>query len=72
MNSSPLSEKLCSQQINDLIEQYEEPEQARQFLREAGVIDENGDLMPPFQKLSEKTERPLDEWRSEGRGALFF
>ena len=72
MNSSRLSEKLCSQQINDLIERYKEPEQARQFLREAAIIDENGDLTPPYQKPSEKTEGPLDEWRSEGRGALFF
>ncbi len=71
-NNSPLSEKLCSQQINDLIERYSEPEQARQFLINAGIIDANGDLMPPYQKPPEKTQGPLDEWRSEGRGALFF
>jgi hypothetical protein len=71
-NNSPLSEKLCSQQINDLIERYSEPEQARQFLMNAGIIDANGDLTPPYQKPPEKTQGPLDEWRSEGRGALFF
>ena len=47
--NSPSSERLCSQQINDLIERYKEPEQARQFLIGAGIIDENGDLMPPYQ-----------------------
>jgi hypothetical protein len=38
----------------------------------AGIIDENGDLMPPYQKPPEESEGPLAEWRSEGRGALFF
>ena len=71
-NNSPSSEKLCSQQINDLIEKYKDPEAARYFLIEAGIIDKNGDLMPPYQKPPEKTQGPLDEWRSEGRGALFF
>ncbi len=72
VNNSPSSERLCSQQINDLIEKYKEPEQARQFLMNAGIIDANGDLMPPYQKAPEKIQGPLDEWRSEGRGALFF
>ena len=35
-----------------LIERYKEPEQARQFLMGAGIIDENGDLMPPYQNTS--------------------
>jgi len=50
--NSQSSEKLYSQQINDLIERYSEPEQARQFLIRAGIIDENGDLMPPYQNTS--------------------
>jgi hypothetical protein len=52
VNNSQSSETLCSQQINDLIERYKEPEQARQFLMGAGIIDENGDLMPPYQNTS--------------------
>jgi hypothetical protein len=72
VNNSPSSEKLYSQQINDLIEKYKEPEQARQFLINAGIIDANGDLMSPCQKPPEKTQGALDEWRSEGRSALFF
>jgi hypothetical protein len=50
--NSQSSERLCSQQINDLIERYKEPEQARQFLMGAGIIDKNGDLMPPYQNTS--------------------
>jgi hypothetical protein len=71
-SNSLSSEKLCSQQINDLIERYSEPEQARQFLMNAGIIDANGDLMPPYQKPLEQPGDPVDEWRSEGRGVLFF
>ncbi len=72
VNNSQSLEKLCSQQINDLIEKYKDPEQARQFLRNAGIINENGDLMPLYQKPPEESEGLLDEWRSEGRGVLFF
>jgi hypothetical protein len=50
--NSQSSERLCSQQINNLIERYKEPEQARQFLVGAGIIDKNGDLMPPYQNTS--------------------
>jgi hypothetical protein len=69
VNNSPSSEKLCSQQIQRLIEEYSEPEKARQFLVNAGIIDEDGNLMPPYQP---DLQDELDKWRSEGRGALFF
>jgi len=36
----------------------------------AGIIDKDGNLMPPYQPDSQEDE--LDKWRSEGRGALFF
>ncbi len=49
MNNSLLSERLCSQQIQQLIEKYSEPEKAKQFLVNAGIIDEDGNLMPPYQ-----------------------
>jgi len=49
VNSSLSSEKLYSQQIDKLIEEYKEPEKARQFLMNAGIIDEDGNLMPPYQ-----------------------
>ena len=69
-NNSPSSEKLCSQQIEQLIEKYSEPEKAREFLVNAGIIDKDGNLMPPHQPPKEEDE--LDKWRSEGRGCLFF
>jgi hypothetical protein len=49
VNNSLLSERLCSQQIQQLIEKYSEPEKAKQFLVNAGIIDEDGNLMPPYQ-----------------------
>lgn len=68
--NSQSSERLCSQQINDLIEKYSEPEKAKEFLVNAGIIDKDGNLMPPYQPPKEDNE--LDKWRSEGRGCLFF
>ena len=70
VNNSLSSERLCSQQIQRLIEEYSEPEKARQFLMNAGIIDEDGNLMPPYQPITEEDD--VDKWRSEGRGCLFF
>jgi hypothetical protein len=69
VKNSPSSEKLCSQQIQRLIENYSEPEKAREFLVHASIIDKDGNLMPPYQP---DPQDELDKWRSEGRGALFF
>jgi hypothetical protein len=44
-------ERLCSQQIEKLIEDYKEPGKARQFLMDAGIIDADGNLMPPYQPI---------------------
>jgi hypothetical protein len=57
VNNSPSSERLCSQQIEKLIEDYKEPEKARQFLMGAGIIDEDGNLMPPYQPIEGVTSR---------------
>lgn len=54
MNNSPSSERLCSQQIQQLIENYSEPGKVKQFLVNAGIIDEDGNLMPPYQPDSQK------------------
>jgi hypothetical protein len=56
VNSSLSSERLCSQQIEKLIEDYKEPEKARQFLMDAGIIDADGNLMPPYQPADEPEE----------------
>jgi hypothetical protein len=53
VNNFLLSERLCSQQIQQLIEKYSEPEKAKQFLVNAGIIDEDGNLMPPYQPDSQ-------------------
>jgi hypothetical protein len=55
-NNSLSSERLCSQQIEQLIENYSEPEKAREFLVNAGIIDENGNLMPPYQPITEEND----------------
>jgi len=65
VNSFPLSEKLCSQQIEKLINDYKEPEKARQFLMDAGIIDADGNLMPPYQPVDEPEE-------PERLGRMFF
>jgi hypothetical protein len=65
VNNSPSSEKLCSQQIKKLINDYKEPEKARQFLMDAKIIDADGNLMPPYQ--------PVDEPEDPERlGRMFF
>jgi len=72
VNNSQSLDKLCSQRIDALIKKYEDPEAARYFLIEAGIIDVNGDLMPPYRKPPEESEGALTEWKSEGCGVLFF
>jgi hypothetical protein len=39
-----------------LIEKYSEPEKARQFLVNAGIIDKDGNLMPPYQPITEEND----------------
>ena len=68
MNNSQSLDKLCAQQINDLIEEYQDPEAAKYFLMETGIIDANGDLMPLYQPPTSS----LEEWRAEGRGVMYF
>jgi hypothetical protein len=74
VNSSPSSEKLCSQQIKDLIEKYKEPEEARKFLQDAGIIDEQGDLMPPYQPVNSTEGLDPDDKSDEPQrfSRLFF
>jgi hypothetical protein len=37
-----------------LIEKYSEPEKAREFLVNSGIIDKDGNLMPPYQPIAKK------------------
>jgi hypothetical protein len=74
VNSSPSSEKLCSQQIKDLIEKYKDPEEVRKFLQDAGIIDEQGDLMPPYQPVNSTEGLDPDDKSDEPQrfSRLFF
>ena len=50
--------KLTKKQVDGVIESLKDPEDARQFLREAGLIDENGKLAKPYRQ-PEKERKPL-------------
>jgi hypothetical protein len=44
-----MSIRLSKQQIEELLLQLNTKEKAREFLREAGIIDEYGNLTKPYQ-----------------------
>jgi hypothetical protein len=44
---------LSKQDIDDFLTEYNTPEKARKFLREAGFIDENNNLTKPYRKENE-------------------
>lgn len=46
--SGPLTREMVEQIINEI----DTPEKARQFLQDAGLLDENGDLAPPYRPES--------------------
>ena len=45
------SERLTGDQIKQLIKKLKCPEDAKRFLQEAGLIDENGELAEPYRPL---------------------
>lgn len=47
--------RLTRQQVDDFLDRYKDPADARRFLQEAGLIDANGDLAKPYRP------EPLDE-----------
>jgi hypothetical protein len=42
-------QRLTKQDIDDFLKEYNTPEKARKFLRDAGLIDENNNLTKPYQ-----------------------
>lgn len=44
-----MSNQLTPEQIESFLARYKDPADARRFLQEAGLIDENGDLTKPYQ-----------------------
>jgi hypothetical protein len=65
-------DKLSSEDIQRFLNRYRDPTDARRLLMEMGMIDEHGELTPPYKKPPEEPEEFLEQWRSEGRGVLFF
>ena len=43
--------QLTQQQVDALVERLKDPEDARRFLQEAGLIDENGELAKPYRPV---------------------
>jgi hypothetical protein len=46
--------RLTKQDIDNFLEEYNTQEKAREFLHEAGFIDENGKLTKPYRKENEE------------------
>lgn len=49
-------ERLTRQQVDDFLDRYKDPADARRFLQEAGLIDANGDLAKPHRPPPEFSE----------------
>ena len=43
--------QLTKQQIDALVARLKAPEDARRFLQDAGLIDENGELAKPYSQV---------------------
>ena len=57
-NNLEVARPLTKEQVDGVIESLKDPEDARQFLREAGLIDENGELAEPYRP-PEKSIQPV-------------
>lgn len=44
-----MSNQLTRKQVESFLARYKDPAEARRFLQEAGLIDENGELTKPYQ-----------------------
>lgn len=44
-----MSNQLTREQVESFLARYKDPTDARRFLQEAGLIDENGELTKPYQ-----------------------
>jgi hypothetical protein len=42
-------QRLTKQDIDDFLKEHNTPKKARKFLRDSGLIDENGNLTKPYQ-----------------------
>lgn len=44
-----MSNRLTQEQVDAFLARYKDPADARRFLQEAGLIDENGELARPYR-----------------------
>jgi hypothetical protein len=65
-------DRLSSEDVQRFLDRYRDPTDARRLLMEMGMIDEHGELTPTYKKPPAEPEEPLEQWRSKGRGVLFF
>lgn len=49
METLLMSNQLTPEQIKSFLARYKDPTDARQFLQDAGLIDENGELTKPYR-----------------------
>jgi hypothetical protein len=48
-----LNDKLSKEQVDDLLEELKDPIKAKQFLMNAGLIDQYGQLTKPYQQIQQ-------------------
>lgn len=48
------SSQITAHQVEKLLEQLKKPEDARAFLRNAGLIDEDGQLAEPYRSIPQE------------------
>ena len=48
------SQQLTEEQVKNLLNRLKKPEDARKFLRDAGLIDENGQLAEPYRPIPQE------------------
>lgn len=44
-----MTDQLTSEQVKLFLDRHKDPADARRFLQEAGLIDENGNLAKPYR-----------------------
>ena len=44
-----MTDRLTREQVDAFLARHRDPEDARRFLQEAGLIDENGELAKPYR-----------------------
>ena len=47
-------QQITESQVKDLLQRLKKPEDARKFLQEAGLIDEDGQLAEPYRSIPQE------------------